>query len=75
MQPEQDVYGMGMACYDDSNWQTEQQRQDDEAEQRQVTEAYQRIYLAINRLELLDNCSYTDLRADVRFTEEVMFRK
>lgn len=62
-----------MAVYDE-DWGA-QQKLDEDLEKRAVTEAYRRIYLAINRLEMLDNASYTDLRADVRLTELVLFRK
>lgn len=66
-----------MSCFDDdwghSEW-CAQQKLDEDLEKRAVTEAYRRIYLAINRLEMLDNASYTDLRADVRLTEMVMAR-
>lgn len=74
MLPEQDLYGMEMSCFDDNTWAA-QQAQDEAIEKREVTEAFERIYLSINRLEVLDNCSYVDLRADVRLIEEVLFRK
>lgn len=74
MLPEQDLYGMEMSCFDDNQW-SEQQRHDNEEEQRAVAEAYDRIYLAINRLEVLDNCSYSSLRSDVRLTELASWRK
>lgn len=64
-----------MACDDD--WGAQQKLDEDfykTNEKRAVTEAFRRWYLAINRLEILDNCSYTDLRADTRLVEMVMAR-
>lgn len=58
-----------MACTcDDGDWAA-QQAQDEAVNKQVLNEAFKSLYLAINRLEVLDNCEYTDLRRDIRFIE------
>lgn len=68
----QDLYGMGMAYYDDS-WEAAQAN-DEALEQREIAEAFERVYLAVTRLEVLDGAQYLDLRRDIRFLELSMRR-
>ena len=70
-----------MAVYDESEYSPEsfdwaqQQASDEAAEKRAITEATDRIYRAIQELEILYNIGLPDLRRDVRFLELVIWRK
>lgn len=70
----QDLYGLEMGVYDESDWEAAQAN-DLLLEQQEIAEAFQHIYNAIDRLETLDNAQYPDLRKDVRFVELTMWRK
>lgn len=71
-----DLYGQNMEAETEYDWDWGRAQAEDEAiEQRQVSEAFERIYRAISELELLSNAGYPSLRTDVRFIEAVMWRK
>lgn len=70
-----DVWGLNMETEYDYDWRADQQKHDDDEQTRAVAEAFERIYLAISRMEMMDNCEYTSLRSDVRLTEMASWRK